>query len=42
MKKILSSLPVRLIIGVVIGIIIGLGADVYTLGLRALVDRTRN
>ena len=24
------------------GIIIGLGADVYTLGLRALVDRTRN
>lgn len=30
MKKILSSLPVRLIIGVVIGIIIGLGsADLW-------------
>ena len=24
------------------GIIIGLGADVYTLGLRALADRTKN
>ena len=40
MKKILSSLPVRLIIGVVIGIIIGLGsADLWIGGNKADDDQ---